>query len=170
MTDWCLVETLREVAYGSSHNIVRWKNIPKIVILNVPDEIELTGNELLHFFENADMFGPGSSLYGSIADGGLSGSPPQYFLTRLGGDIPDQEMKTHITENHVYEWEVFDWLIDNRVQKHGASWKDWYDPTVRNEYEFYSRYDVTPHEGWDFWHQYVNEQEAKKRQAASPNP
>lgn len=163
MTDWCLVETMREVAYGSSHNIKRWKNIPKLVILNVPDEIELTDNELLHFLENVhNMHGPRSSLCNDIAGGGLTGSPPQYSLIKLGDGMPTQEMKTHITENHVWEIKFYDWLGDNRVQEHGASWKDWYDPTVRNEYEFYNRYDVTPNKGWEFWHRYVNTEDAKR--------
>ncbi len=129
----------------------------------MPDEIELTGSELLHFLENVEMHGPRSSLYRDIAGGGLVGSPPKYVLVKLGGEMPTQEMKTHITENHVWEMKVYDWLINNRVQEHGDSWKDWYDPTVRNEYEFYSRYDITPHNGWEFWHRYVNDAEAKKK-------
>lgn len=163
MTDWCLVETLREVCYGSSSNVVRWRNVPKIVILNVPDEIELTDSGLLHFLENVKPHGPRSSLYSDIAGGGLSESPPKYVLVKLGGGMPDQEMKNHITENHVFEWVVFDWLGDNLTHEYGDSWKDWYDPKVRYEYEFYSRYDVTPHKGWEFWHRYVNDEEARKK-------
>ncbi len=162
MTDWCLVETLREVAYGSSNNIVRWRNVPKIVIVNVPDEIDLTENELLHFLERDDVLGPNHTLYRSIAGEGLSGSPPKYALIKLGGGMPDREMKNHITENHVYEMQVYDWLIENCYQKHGPSMMEWYDPRVKNQYEFYKRYDILPHDGWKSWEYYLSTEEAKK--------
>lgn len=164
MTDWCLVETLRIVAYGSSNNMVRWKNVPKIVILNVPDEIELTKDDLLHVLDHDDIHGPNSSLYSSIAGEGLIGSPPKYALAKLGVGLPDQEMKTHLTENHVYEMRVYDWLSDTIYQKSNSPYRqDWYDSTVKNEFEFYSRYDILPHDGWKFWHYHLATEEAKKK-------
>lgn len=163
MTDWCLVETAQEVMYGSTDNVVNWYNVPLLVIVNVPDEIDLAEKELLQFLARDDILGPGHFLYRSIAGEGLSGSQPKYALIRLGGEMPDREMKNHITEDHASELQVYDWLIDNRLQENGPFFPDWYDPRVKNVFDFYKRYDILPHDGWKFWEYRLTTEEAKKK-------
>ncbi len=162
MTDWCLIENMQTVMYGSSDNIVSWFNVPILVILNVPEEIDLTANELLQFLERES--GPEHNyLCNSVAQGEFGGPHPKYALIRLGGGMPDREMKSHITEDHVSEMKVYDWLTDNHYQENGPFIVDWYDPRVKNAYEFYKRYDILPHDGWKFWEYYLADNEARKK-------
>ena len=163
MTDWCVIEKCQTVMYGSSDNIVNWFRVPLLVILNVPEEVNLTETELLHFLERES--GPEHHyLCDSVAQGEFGGPHPKYALIRLGGEMPDQMMRTHIYEDHASGMKVYDWLIDNQIQENDSpSAVDCYDPKVKNEYEFYKRYDILPHDGWEFWEYHLTTEEARKR-------
>lgn len=163
MTDWCLVECHQEVMYGSADNIVHWHNVPLLVILNVPDEIALGEPELLQFLARPDVYGMDHRRYREIAGAGLNGSPPIYGLVKLGGEMPDDEMRTHIFQDHEsgFEVAVFDWLTDNQSDSENR-----YYPWVRNGYDFYKRYDVTPHSGWKWWERAYAENEANRKPAS----
>lgn len=163
MTDWCMVERLQEVMYGSTDNIVWWQNVPILVILNVPEEVELGKAELLQFLLRKDVLGTADHwMYGSIAREEFAVPRPKFILFKLGGELPDQEMKNHITEEHAEE-DVYDWLIDNSIQENGPSFPDSYNPKVKNKYEFYKRYDILPHDGWEYWEYHLSTEEARKK-------
>ncbi len=163
MTDWCLVERLQEVMYGSTDNIVWWSNVPILVVLNVPGEVELGKAELLQFLLRKDVLGTADHwLYHSIEREEFDIPRPKFILLKLGGELPDEEMKSHITQEHEDVW-VYDWLIDNSSREDGPLFAKY--PTVKNKFKFYKRYDILPHEGWEYWEHNAAEEEGKSKEA-----
>ena len=163
MADWCMVERLQEVMYGSTDNIVNRFDVPILVILNVPEELELGESELLHFLER-ESAQRHNYLCKSVAQGEFGGPHPKYALIRPGDGMPDQKMKSLITGDHASGMKVYDWQGDNQLQEYNSPYVvDRYDPKVKNEYEFYKRYDILPHDGWKYWENHLTTEEARKK-------
>ncbi len=106
MADWCLCTPVMKVGYGSSTNIVTWRMVPKIVVVDVPDDMAFTETELLEFLKRRK---PDQYLTREIEEGALRAQPPRYVLVQLGGKVPDEAMKRHFTREEFEYRNVYDW-------------------------------------------------------------
>lgn len=163
MADWCLLNPEITFHYGSTEDIRTWYKVPEFVILNVPDDLTLTENKLLAFLKR-ERGNVDNLLTACITRGDMRAQPPKLILIKLGDGMPDDEMKRHFSVERISSTNVpvYDWHRDNKNHEKGSSWKDWYDPKVKYQYEFFKKYAIEPLGRWKKFEEILAYTESKK--------